>query len=107
MDKRLSRDSVELLRVEVLHTRPDGTPADPTIYPVAVAVTPADVRYVLSTDFKPAQWQHGPAGPVAVVLVGTGSDVGTLALGRNAVWVRVQADPEIPVMRADMTLVVY
>lgn len=101
MDVRISRDSVEALRVEVNHTTLAGTPADPTGYPVEMAVLASAVTDPTPTDWQPATWAQGPSLKVATMLVGP------LAPGRYGVWVRVTASPEVPVMKAGTTLIVY
>lgn len=101
MDKRISRSSVEALRVEVLHTTLTGATADPTAYPVAIAVLPGGDADPEPADWLDATWAQGPRSKIATALVGP------LAPGRYGVWVRVTASPEVPVMRADWTLLVY
>jgi hypothetical protein len=101
VDKRISRDSVEALRVEVNHTTIAGAAADPTGYPVAIAVLPGGDADPEPSDWLDATWAQGPRSKVAIALVGP------LAPGRYGVWVKVTADPEVPVMRADWTLLVY
>lgn len=101
MDKRISRDSVEAIRVEVVHTTLAGAAADPTSYPVEIAVLPSGDADPDPSDWLDATWAQGPRSKVATALVGP------LAPGRYGVWVRVTADPEVPVMRASGTLLVY
>lgn len=107
MDKRISRDSTEALRVEVLATSPAGAAVDPTGYAVSVAVLPVSTVDPLPTDFQTATWAQGPRSKVALVMVGPDTAVGTLSPGRYGVWVKVTASPEAPVMRSDSTLIVY
>lgn len=101
MEKRISRDSIEALRVEVFHTYLAGDAADPTSYPVEIAVLPGGDADPDPSDWLDATWAQGPRSKLAVTLVGP------LAPGRYGVWVRITADPEVPVMRADWTLLVY
>lgn len=101
MDKRISRDSVEAIRVEVNHTTLAGAAADPTVYPVEIAVLTSTVSDPDEADWKPATWAQGPRSKVATVTVGP------LPPGFYNVWVRVTAGTETPVMRAAATLVVF
>lgn len=107
MDKRISRDSVEELAVEVFANTFAGSPIDPTGYPVEVAVLAATVTDPAEGDFKPATWGQGPRSKMAVVMVGAGTDVGALTPGTYRAWVRVTATPRVPVLRTDAPVVVY
>lgn len=101
MDVRISRDSMEALRVEVNHTTLAGVASDPTVYPVEMAVLASAVNHPAPGDWQAATWAQGPRSKVATALIGP------LLPGRYGVWVRVTASPEVPVMRAATTLFVY
>lgn len=63
-------------------------------------------------DVEPAVWTPGVwktiAGRLwAVVLIGPGSTIGTLALGRYKVSVRVTDNPEVPVLTSPNTITIY
>jgi hypothetical protein len=108
-DKRVSRDSVELVGVRVTATTVAGTARDPIAlgYTVALAVLPEATVDPETTDFKAAIWQTGARGLYAVAMVGTGSSIGVLAAGNYRVWAKVTAGTETPVMRSTHRLVVY
>lgn len=102
MEKRISRDSVEDIWVEVLHTTVAGAAADPSAYPVEIAVLPGGDSDPEPSDWIDATWAQGPRSKVATALIGP------LAPGRYGVWVRITATPpRVPVLRADWALLVY
>lgn len=80
---------------EYLHVPVSGATAD---QPVELAVVDIGAEEPAEDDWTPADvWD----GTVAKVLIGPG---GTLELedGTFRVWVRVTADPEIPVIRGGL-----
>lgn len=79
-----------------------GVAYNPTHDPVFMAfVTTTDPK---PSDFYPATWQsytNSSGNPVyrAVCLVGPGSSV-ILPIGTYTVWVKIEDNPEVPVLRS-------
>ncbi|SES21129.1 hypothetical protein [Lentzea albida] len=106
-DRYVARDSAELVGVRVTATTVAGTAVNPTGYTVTVAVVPESTVTPTSGDYKVATWQTGARGTFAVLLVGPGSSVGTLAPGNYKLWAKVSASPETPVVKSPDRLVIY
>lgn len=78
---------------------------DPTGYPAYAAFTTSAATPPQS--WTPASWIGPSATPdtyLLELLVGPGSSL-QLAKGQYAAWVRVEANPEIPVLRAGMYII--
>lgn len=104
----ISSLSKEAVRVPVSADQ-GGVPYNPTGDTVQLALVP-DTFTAPSTWYS-GTWEAapGPSGTTyyAVLVVGPGSTVGSLAAGSYTVYVKVTDTVEVPVLRAQGTLTVY
>lgn len=85
----------------------DGAVVDPTADNVEMAFTQPGVDPDVG-DWNAAEWETDPSGPkyFARLLVGPGAGGLDLGKGTFAVWVRATDNPEIPVRRAGVLVLV-
>lgn len=88
--------STEYVRSQVIASEL-GLAVDPTTFPIQVAFV-GDGEPV-EADWSPGSWETIGGRYYARALVGPGGDV-QLVNGRYAMWVRITAAPEKPVIRA-------
>lgn len=115
---RIARTSTERVGVRVVAAGWDGTPLDPSAYPVALAAVPvvqADELVAPDPPVPPAaddvRWRTGEWGGrqpewYATALFGPDSPLGALEPGRYHAWVRVTALPETLILLCSFLLVV-
>ncbi len=98
MLRTINTSTTDYLRVRV-KGKEDGDVVDPTVYNSYVAVVALDA-VPGATDWRSAEWEADrtttPARFWSRLLVTPGS----LAVGRYAVWSRVDAFPEVPIRHA-------
>lgn len=75
-------------------------PAGSSAYPVGIAIVLDGAGEPADGDYHPATWD----GDVAVLRIGTGSDV-PLAEGEYAIWTRITTADERPVRRSGVLTV--
>lgn len=77
---------------------------DPTVDVVELSLTVGDAE---PTVWTTGVWQTIRGRPWALVLIGPGSTIGTLPVGRYWVNVKVTDNPEIPVLTAPNQITIY
>lgn len=92
--EKISRLSTEFIHVKI--TSDVDYSSDPVSFAVLTpGVTPGDLDWVAGETFATG----------AKVLVGPGTDIGELPIGKLSVWVRLTDNPETPVKLAGQIIV--
>jgi hypothetical protein len=109
----ISSASVQYFPVPVNAPTMDGVAVDPTVFAVSCAFIPLPAHGANPEDNPPgdgdwvvASWHSFPKAPYcATTLIGNGGAV-DLTQGTYAVWVRIEASPQNPVMMAPTFLTI-
>lgn len=106
----ISQLSLEYVSVPVTVTTLAGAAYNPTADQVVMAFMPQPSQYPQPTDWVGAIWSTNTNNvlyPYAVnCLVGPGGTI-TLGVGTYTIYVKITDNPEIPVERAPLQLMVY
>jgi hypothetical protein len=106
----ISHLSLQYVEVPVKATLTTGVAYDPTSNPVSMAFIAQATAVPQLSDWQTASWAVRNSDIlypyVAVCLIGPGSTV-QLGIGTYVIYVRVQGNPEIPILQASLQLEVY
>lgn len=106
----VSHLSLQYVGVPVKAELLTGVPFNPTGDPVYMAFMPQATQVPQNTDWQTAIWATRPGNILepyaAACLVGPGGTI-QLGIGTYVIYVRVQDNPEIPILQASLQLEVF
>lgn len=92
----ISAQSTEYIRMRV-YAKENGAIVDPTSYPVEMALLTTVDASPEEEDWQTAEWETSGSTFYARLLVGPEGDVQLTEGDLYKLWIRITADPEMPV----------